>query len=421
MSTIKAQHYNAGLELESLEKKFQILSQQVYPETKPDEPQPEPDLKQNLELSILGITLASKKKEKIQLERKIVLMKRNAGLLPAKEADEQNRTLTRRYFSAGDQLWMHQKKKVRLQQDVGKIRLLDPRCNAVSECLLALYRKSDGQGQGKRRRPSEWRANALTYYKARIIDHDLDGIGGAWCHVSGCWHPEDDIKAAHIVPFFLDSSSIGEILFGSRAESLNRPGNALLLSRHIKGWFDSHHLVIIPVDPMETPITRWRTELISDDIRKSLICPEFHARELDGKELTFLNENRPVSRFLYFHFIMALIRIKDLKRRGWETIWARYYDQRPFPTPGPYMRKSMLLAIATHFETTDIEVVNSWIKGNGFETAELELTKEEADQAARLVLEAVEAAETKTDLEENPDEEDYSEKDSVEKDYSEEE
>jgi hypothetical protein len=69
-------------------------------------------------------------------------------------------------------------------------------------------------------------------------------------------------------------------------------------------------------------------------------------KDLDGKELVFLGEKRPVSRFLYFHFVMALVRIKDLQRRNWQDVWARYHEHRPFPTPGNYMRKAMLLALA---------------------------------------------------------------------------
>ncbi|EFW99119.1 hypothetical protein CMQ_5540 [Grosmannia clavigera kw1407] len=178
----------------------------------------------------------------------------------------------------------------------------------------------------------------------------------------------------------------------SRAESLHRAGNALLMSHRIKGWFDSYQLVVVPFDSNESPITRWRTDVLSSDINNMYIGSEnFTSTDLNGKELQFLNEKRPVSRFLYFHFIMTLVRIKDTQRRGWEDIWARYYEQRPFPTPGNYMRKSMLLALATHFETADMNVVDSWIKDHGFDTP-LKLTDEEATEAARRVHLAVEDA-----------------------------
>lgn len=58
-------------------------------------------------------------------------------------------------------------------------------------------------------------------------------------------------------------------------------------------------------------------------------------------------------RFMYFHFLMAMIRIKDLRHRGWKDTWAKYYSQPPFPTPTKYIRESMLLALVEHFGTTD--------------------------------------------------------------------
>ncbi|KAH7010033.1 hypothetical protein EDB80DRAFT_714379 [Ilyonectria destructans] len=94
------------------------------------------------------------------------------------------------------------------------------------------------------------------------------------------------------------------MLFGNRAESLQGAGNSLLLSGHISRWFDSYHLLVLPIDATETPTRRWRTDVISSDIQNSP-----YTAEHNGKELVFLNDKRPVSRFLYFHFVMALVRI----------------------------------------------------------------------------------------------------------------
>ncbi|KAM0431002.1 hypothetical protein ACHAPT_005636 [Fusarium lateritium] len=263
--------------------------------------------------------------------------------------------------------------------------------NILSECLLALYKKRDGCDKKKKR-------DALTYYKGRGGDHGKNE-DYRWCHISGLWDISDRIKAAHIVPSFLDIESIGEMLFGSRAESLHRAGNALLLSNIIARWFDKYQLVVVPVDATESPITRWRTDLISPDIENTPFASRRLGKELDGKELIFLNEKRPVSRFLYFRFVMTLVHIKDHKRHGWDTIWARYYQQRPFPTPGNYMRKSMLLALATHFGPADMNVVESWIADQGFESP-LKLTEDESTEAARRVYEAVRARVARTEAEE---------------------
>jgi hypothetical protein len=143
------------------------------------------------------------------------------------------------------------------------------------------------------------------------------------------------------------------------------------------------------------PITRWKTDVISSDINNTVYHiadrKNYTGKELDGKELVFRGEKRPVSRFLYFHFIIALVRIKDLERRGWQETWARYYQQRPFPTPGNYMRKAMLLVLATHVEAADMKVVESWISDHGFETP-LMLRDGQAMEVARRVHEAVEEA-----------------------------
>ncbi len=43
--------------------------------------------------------------------------------------------------------------------------------------------------------------------------------------------------------------------------------------------------------------------------------------------MIFLSDKRLVSRLLYFHFMVALLRIKDLQRRSREDVWARYYEK----------------------------------------------------------------------------------------------
>ncbi|KAG6087021.1 hypothetical protein E4U15_000202 [Claviceps sp. LM218 group G6] len=225
--------------------------------------------------------------------------------------------------------------------------------------------------EDRKKRPKNWRRDVLQYHNGNGADHEKRS-DQVWCHVSGNWFHEDDIKAAHIVPYFLDFEGVGQLLFGERAQSLDRAGNALLMSRRIERWFDNYHLVIVPVDVTENPTTRWRTDVISPSIMGAQYNGLFCASELDGRELTFHNEKRPVSRFLCFHFFMALVRIRDIKRIGWQDTWARYYGQRPFPTLGP-----------------DLEVMNSWMTEHGFD-APLQLTDDELVETARRVHLAVE-------------------------------
>ncbi|KAI1495461.1 hypothetical protein F5X99DRAFT_403459 [Biscogniauxia marginata] len=367
---------------------YQTLSRKVVPVTKPGEVKLEPNHKDSLELASLGIEAANKQKEEIRLERSVVAKKRDAGEIDSKTAEKQILGLNKRYLSTGDDLWRHQKKKLQLETDPQTIQLWRPGDCGVSECLLALYAKCDGLS--KKKRPSNWRKNALDYYEGRSENHNA-GHEMVWCHVSGAWWYRNTVKAAHIVPFFADNESLGELLFGRRSESIDEAGNALLLSSVTESWFDNYHAVIVPVDATESPITRWQTDILNPHIRESILCPGLKGQDLDGKELVFLNDKRPASRFLYFHFIMALVRIKDLKRSDWQDVWARYYTQRPFPTPGPYLRKNMLLGLTTHFETTDMSVIESWIAEQGFDSP-LKLSENETMEAARRILEATEPA-----------------------------
>ncbi|PTB62961.1 hypothetical protein BBK36DRAFT_1128189, partial [Trichoderma citrinoviride] len=177
--------------------------------------------------------------------------------------------------------------------------------------------------------------------------------------------------------------------YTSELTSIQGPRNALLMSSRIKNCFYNHHLVVVPVDATKSPITRWRTEILYPSILQTKLCPGHDASSLYGRELVFLNERRQTPRYLYFHFLMALIRIRDLKDLGWQDIWARYYERCPSLTPGRHIRQSILAALATHFETADMTAVESWIADYGFESP-LRLTGGEVTEAARRLHLAVE-------------------------------
>ncbi|KAI0914944.1 hypothetical protein F4823DRAFT_570235 [Ustulina deusta] len=182
--------------------------------------------------------------------------------------------------------------------------------------VLGLYRGLDRADK----RPKTWREEVEKYYGATgpVPEHKM-----TWCYATGMHYVSEDVKAPHIVPFFLRHTDAGDELFGSRGPELREPSNALLLLSRIKSWFDQHFLIIVPVDPNETPkITRWKIELIEKSVANTPYSGQgrdggfSRGHELDGKELKFLNAARPASIFLYFRFIMTLVRIRDLQRPG---------------------------------------------------------------------------------------------------------
>ncbi|KAH6610610.1 hypothetical protein Trco_000630 [Trichoderma cornu-damae] len=369
---------------------YEELKREVEPVLEPDQEKPEPDLTRSLELVYFGLDVAATRKVTIKWERHVLEEQRAAGLVSSADFEKRSDALDKRHLAAGDDMWRNHRKKADLT-GTGARRILGIRTNNFFKILLALYVDRDGLGRRTKRAQKRWLRDCIAYYDAQRNDIEV-GKGQAtekWCHVSGMWRPGKLHKAAHIVPFLLDIDTIGEILFGSRSESLLKAGNSLSLSSTIKVWFDKYFITIVPVDAKEKPLRRWRTDVISTDILNSPCGgTQLYGRDLDGKELVFRNEKRPVARFLYFHFIMSLIRIRHIKRPGWEIAWARYYDQRPFPSPGNYMRQAMLVALATYYDIGDMEVIQSWVLDHGFEEP-LPMVIEEICEVSRRVHKAV--------------------------------
>ncbi|KAI3555343.1 hypothetical protein CABS01_12362 [Colletotrichum abscissum] len=101
-----------------------------------------------------------------------------------------------------------------------------------------------------------------------------------WCHATGSWMhladtPDDEhaqplpqrYAAANIVPY--SSNVLHEILdhlFRERTGELSGPAHSLLLSTLIQYWFNHYKLVIVPVDPEEQPLKRWKIDILDKGI-----------------------------------------------------------------------------------------------------------------------------------------------------------
>lgn len=267
----------------------------------------------------------------------------------------------------------------------------------LPECLMPLHRGSNPPNK-IRRRPRRWHADVVQYYLGRACPLGAKHGFRYWCHVTRSWGLREDVKPTLIVPLFRDLASMSELLFGTQCENLESGHNALLLSGGIASWFTSHKLVVIPVDAstkQKQPIQQWRVDILDPDISSQTYTAfpdRRYGRDIDGQELQFLGEKRPSARFLYFHFLMALVRAKDLHKPGWQETWARYHEEKPFAAPEPYMWQMMMGALAMYFETpaASVRLVESWVADHGFD-APLAIEEDELREASRRVYEAVEA------------------------------
>ena len=201
------------------------------------------------------------------------------------------------------------------------------------------------------RQQSNFRRLLVDDYEAR----NPDGGDGLWCPVVKDFIIPEMVKAAHIVPNKLGQKRMDTIFGPDSAHELFSARNGLLLHTSIEENFDRHLLVIVPDAPIpaDGPILRWRLRVLDQTVLDQTVPRKLGAkdpgpspityRDLDGKLLEFRSATRPAARYLYFHYVVALLRARrhnrcgQLQRQTTKFAWA---------TPGRYMLRSMMLALA---------------------------------------------------------------------------
>lgn len=85
-------------------------------------------------------------------------------------------------------------------------------------------------------------------------------------------------------------------------------------------------------------------------------------KDLDGRELKFLKDNRPRRRYLYFRFIISYLNARKL---GFSDVAAKI-GKRPFwPSGGDYLNRSTLRTLARYVSGADIP--ESLVEANTFD------------------------------------------------------
>ncbi|KAK2762298.1 hypothetical protein FQN54_001308 [Arachnomyces sp. PD_36] len=172
-----------------------------------------------------------------------------------------------------------------------------------------------------------------------------------------------DIKAAHIVPKLLNGDELS-FLFGVGKLVLSDRRNGITLHTKIEQGFDSGVIAIVLIAPSnETEETKWKCLLIDQSCRDLVFTARHYWRELDGKELVFLTENRPARRYLYFRFVMSYL---NCKRTG-NTEWTKKVDSKTvfWASPGEYLEKSTLLSLGRNI--SGFELPPPLYEGNTFD------------------------------------------------------
>ena len=174
-----------------------------------------------------------------------------------------------------------------------------------------------------------------------------------WCNVLGYWLPPSSMKSAHIVPYSWDNKEMAH-MFGSDEPPLTSKRNGLSLQTKIEEAFDNCWIVIVPANSVESNPIEWKIVLLNtaerdkpfftDDF-KITDRPLWRWRDVDGRKLSFPNDDRPARRFLYMRYTLAWLHADDKTWPGFKEkvppgrVWASSNK------PDGYLRKSILLAL----------------------------------------------------------------------------
>ena len=169
-----------------------------------------------------------------------------------------------------------------------------------------------------------------------------------FCNVLGFWLPS--IKCAHIIPFSFHIKEMGH-MFGSDEPPLTSRRNGLSLQAKIEEAFDNCWVTIVPIGSVASIPTEWKIVLLNSEVKDLVFYqdtynftdrPIWKWRDIDGRKLTFCNENRPARRFLYMRYTLAWLHAED---KGWEGFKEKVPPGRVWasPTkPDGYLRTSIL-------------------------------------------------------------------------------
>ncbi|CAG8924526.1 unnamed protein product [Penicillium salamii] len=216
-----------------------------------------------------------------------------------------------------------------------------------------------GSGRGNPYDQRLFRANMIREYDAKRPDYDH-----LWCPVLGDWRDSMTVVAANLFGCMHGQTTM-DAIFGKRKNpELFSPRNGILVSVFIEQHLDSGKLVIVPDledRPKITDFVNWLKSPVQN-LKMRVLDPNWNKldkqitrdlplkyKDLDNRRLIFISDFRPAARYLYFHYVVQILRYswQSESQGGEEAIQIMKGGHgKPFwGTPGRYLPKNMLLAL----------------------------------------------------------------------------
>ena len=193
-----------------------------------------------------------------------------------------------------------------------------------------------------------------------------------WCHVLGYWLTPNSVKCAHIIPASWNVNGVAH-MFGSDEPPLTSRKNGLSLQNKIAEAFDNCWIVVVPVGSVESTPTEWKIVLLNTAIKDNTFFTDmlkatdrklWRWRDIDGRKLSFRNDNRPARRFLYMRYALAWLHADD---KSWPDFKEKVPPGEVWASPNKpdgYLRKSILLELG---EKTGDRLPKDFINAGIFE------------------------------------------------------
>jgi len=281
---------------------------------------------------------------------------------------------------------------------------------SVRRGYFEMFLKTIGVGHGKRRGDVQTR-----FKKALIADYAAavpkPRSGSIWCNLSGSYFSRDIMVAAHIFPSALGQGNMTAI-FGTEDE-LYTSRNGLLMRKDLEKRFDKHWIAIVPLADYTSAEEvqewskgepqRWKIQVMNPKPQQMRDELDWDTKktylDLDDQELAFRNSSRPRAHYLYFHYLVALVKLcyhedeheQLTKDQAGNPVWA---------TAGKYLKESMLLAFVEEIGHEELmaNAISEGKKGKEADVDELAL------EAANTAIELGSRSEEGSDEEEDSDE-----------------
>lgn len=314
-----------------------------------------------------------------------------------------HRDTNRNIISLGETLWTQRQVLRDLDEREGKALELGPDTKgAFVHTLLELYKDLD---------VSRARARSVQSAMVKAAKQAYQPSKGApegkyWCPISKDFFDCDSFKAAHIIPQSLEEGLVDYIFGKGESTRLNTADNCLYIHSSAEKSFDNGNFVLLPRDPHESPIKTWRIQ-VTNSFAVNCDMGRTRLGALHDTDVQFLTDSRPASRFLYYHFVVTLLRNKLYRNPGYETYLVELLSGKPFAIPGKYLRRSMLLTLAKFAGVRSAEEEQRLIGDGGQTFVERENLKEREElEISRKVMEAATRAPRENeDFEESEDSE----------------